>query len=263
MSQGKTVIQGLDSAETNIGNFNGSNNSFYSRGGQASHERGTIVPGMEEAQTSQISNSSESVSTPNKRKIINNGKPVVGFLYSISRTPKGEYWPLTVGRNTIGSKAGVDIQLAEGTVSSEHAVIIVRQIKNTGGVIAAITDSMSTNGTMINGETIGFTATECNNGDIITIGNNYELVILLIDASKLGLSVSKDFISIEVPSPEDDVTDIPPFISEGTRPEGREGFSPFNNGSMPWNNGGYTPSDGTVGMDGSISGNDHGGTIPM
>ena len=30
------------------------------------------------------------------------GKPVVGFLYSISKTAAGEFWPIHIGQNTIG-----------------------------------------------------------------------------------------------------------------------------------------------------------------
>lgn len=260
MSQGKTVIQGLDPEKSNFGSAKSANSSsFYSRGSQNSNERGTIVPGMETTQNRPSGNSSEPNLSQQSPKVTNPGKPIVGFLYSISRTALGEYWPLTVGRNTIGSSASSNIQLAEGTVSSEHAVIVVRQLKNSGNVIAAITDSMSTNGTMLNGETLGFSATECHNGDIITIGNNYELSLILIDCAKLGLSVSKDFISIESEKNDRD-DDVSPFSPDETR---IDGFSPFDNGPTPWNNGGYTPSDGTVGMDGGYTGNNHGGTVPM
>ena len=141
---------------------------------------------------------------------------------------------------------------------SNHAVIVTRQVK--GGVIAAITDAQSTNGTMINGETIGFSAEECHNGDIITIGSNYEFVLILIDAGKLGLSVSKDFIAVESKE-EEDFEDVPTFPTGSTRPGG---VDPYNDGPATWGNGGgYAPTGGTVGMDGSVSGNNHGGTIPM
>lgn len=254
MSQSKTVIQGLDADETNFGNSKGSNNSsLYSRSNQTSVEKGTYVPGMNKPQERKQEDPEASAPT---RKFVGTGKPIVGFLYSISRTAAGEFWPLSVGRNTIGSKAGVDIQLSEGTVSSEHAVLVIRQMKNTGNIIAAITDSMSTNGTMINGETIGFTATECHDGDVITIGSNYELYLVLIDSAKACLSVSKEFIATE--ESEEDF-DIPGFDPNSTRPGG---FSPFDRESA-WNAGGFNPSAGTVGMDGSVSGNNHGGTVSM
>ena len=151
MSQNKTVIQGLE-PETNLGGapYGASSNNFYTRGNRSA-ARGTVVPGMMEAQAGPSSNINQT-SAPQPRKTVQSGKPIVGFLYSISRTPLGEYWPLQMGRNTIGQAEDCDIMLAEGTVSSNHAVIVTRQVKN--GIIAAITDSQSTNGTMINNEYI-------------------------------------------------------------------------------------------------------------
>lgn len=260
MSQNKTVIQGLE-PETNLGNASGgAGSNFYSRGRQ-SNARGTVVPGMTDAQSGNQSGSSEAVSAPQTRKVVQPGKPIVGFLYSISRTRLGEYWPLQMGRNTIGQSADSNIQLAEGTVSSNHAVIVTRQVK--GGIIAAITDSQSTNGTMINGETIGFGAEECHDGDIITIGNNYEFVLILIDAEKRGLKASEGFIPVDVEGALDEETeDIPSFPGGMTRPGG---FDPYNDVPAAWGNngGGYSPNDGTVGMDGSVSGGNQGGTVSM
>ena len=185
----------------------------------------------------------------------------MGFLYSISKTPAGEFWQLQIGRNTIGQGSDADICLLEGTVSINHAVLVVRQITNTGGVIAAITDTQSTNGTILNGETIGFSAVECHNGDIITIGDNYELFLILVDSAKLKLSVSPNFIPVENEDEVADSEDIPNFPGGATRPGGFE--QPYD-GPSPWGTNGYNPaSGGTVGMDGSMTGNNHGGTIPM
>lgn len=260
MSQNKTVIQGLE-PETSVGASSGAGSSFYARGNnRSSSARGTIVPGMTNAQMEPNNVSSETVN-PQPRKAVQPGKPIVGFLYSISRTPMGEYWPLQMGRNTIGQAKDSDILLSEGTVSTNHAIIVTRQVKN--GIIAAITDSQSTNGTMINGEPIGFSAEECHDGDIITIGNNYQFVMILIDAAKRGLSVSKDFISVNTETEEDDMDDIPSFSPGSTRPGG---FDPYNDGPAAWggtSGGGFSPAGGTVGLDGSISGGNHGGTVPM
>ena len=260
MSQNKTVIQGLE-PETNFGGApSGASSNFYSRGSRPSSARGTIVPGMMESQSNATTGSAEPAPSPQPRKSVQPGKPIVGFLYSISRTRFGEYWPLQMGRNTIGQAEGNDIQLAEGTVSSNHALIVTRQIKD--GIIASIKDDQSTNGTMINGEPIGFSAEECHNGDIITIGNNYELVLILIDTEKRGLKVSQDFIPVEVQSDDEEQEDIPSFSGGMTRPGG---FDPYNDGPTAWgsNQGGYSPVGGTVGMDGSVSGGNHGGTVAM
>ncbi len=121
-------------------------------------------------------------------------KPVVGFLYSISRNHIGEYWPLHAGPNTIGQSPSNDICLREATVSEQHATLVVRIMKNPAKVIASICDSQSTNGCMINGESLGFEQKECFNNDILTIGNHYELLLILVDCGKLGLMVNNEFI---------------------------------------------------------------------
>lgn len=56
------------------------------------------------------------------------GKPIVGFLYSISRTGIGEYWPLHIGQNIIGNGPDCDIVLGEGTVSHKHANLHINKI---------------------------------------------------------------------------------------------------------------------------------------
>lgn len=124
-------------------------------------------------------------------------KPIVGFLYSISKSGVGEYWPVHIGSNTIGRSSECDICLQEGTVSDKHAVLVVRVMKNPEKVIASVCDSSSTIGTMINGESLGFDQKECFNGDILTIGAHYDLLFMLIDAKQLGLKVCTEFIPVQ------------------------------------------------------------------
>lgn len=126
-----------------------------------------------------------------------NQKPVVGFLYSISRSGSGEYWPVHIGSNTIGRSAECDICLQEGTVSDRHATLVVRAMKNPEKVIASICDSSSTIGSMINGESLGFEQRECFNGDILTIGAHYDLLFILVDAKQTGLKVCESFIPMQ------------------------------------------------------------------
>lgn len=90
-------------------------------------------------------------------------------------------------------------------MSQEHAVLVIRKMKKPEKVIASISDARSTNGTMINGESLGFTAVECHNGDILTFGESYEFVLILIDVKELGLKPSDNFISTG--EADDDVTD--------------------------------------------------------
>jgi hypothetical protein len=254
MSQNKTVIQGLEPADS-PNQSGGAGQNFYSRGGQAS--RGTVIPGMTDnsgvASDQRVKQSSQQP----QQKAAASGKPVVGFLYSVSRTAAGEYWPLHIGQNTIGQNPSCDICLAEGTVSSEHAVLVVRKMKNPEKVIASISDARSTNGTMINGDSLGFSAMECKNGDVITVGDNYELYLILVDAPTLGLSVSENFIAVE--TEESYYDDQQGGVGAGyTRPG--EQFQPYGGPTPPPF--GFNPG-GTVGFDGSGSNGNKGGTIGM
>lgn len=121
-------------------------------------------------------------------------KPLVGFLYSVSRTAFGEYWPLYQGVNTIGRDASSDIQLSESTVSGSHAELVVRKMKNPESLLISITDTRSTCGTMVNGESLGFTPHECKNWDVITVGESYELLLIVVDTAGLGLTEKPDFV---------------------------------------------------------------------
>lgn len=167
----------------------------------------TIIPGMEDAYSEQSSsfgkqnlNGQSDTCVPNPFGINTSEvecprqKPIIGFLYSISRAGHGEYWPLHIGSNSIGRADKNNICLCEATVSEDHAVLVVQQMKNPEKVIAWINDSGSTCGTMINGESLGFDRRECVNGDIITIGEHYDLYLILIDAKQIGLNVHRDFI---------------------------------------------------------------------
>lgn len=265
MSQNKTVIQGLepaDSAATR--NPYDSGHNFYTRASNAA-SKGTIVPGMMENQSQQAPQAQEYPKTQpfyNKPPKLQQGKPLVGFLYSVSRSGLGEFWPLQLGKNSIGQSKDADITLSEATVSANHAVIIIRQGKN--GIIAAIKDSESTNGTMINGEPIDFSAEECHDGDIITVGKNYEFLFVLLDAQKRGLSTNPNFIAVDNSNDdfedEDGYYDVPSFNANPTK----HGGSPFNDGPTSWGTKGNNPTpDGTVGLDGSVSGGNHGGTVSM
>lgn len=279
MSQNKTVIQGINSSGDGYDSSRQTSTpNFYQRGSGAP-AKGTVVPGMMEAPTQPgpgapgtYANYYEQPQQPMNmgqqaapKKKIMPGKPVVGFLYSVSRTPAGEFWPLHIGPNTIGQSAESDILLAEGTVSFNHAVIVTRKVKN--GVIAAITDAKSSNGTMINGEIIGFGAEECHNGDILTIGNNYELVLLLVDTIQLGLNPKQEFIPVDVAEePEEPyVPDFQDMHSRATRPGQYDNPgmpNPFAGPGQPnWGGGGNM--GGTVGLDGRQMGGNSGGTVPM
>ena len=194
----------------------------------------------------------QAVSQPQANSVVS-GKPVVGFLYSVSRTAAGEFWPLHIGPNTIGQNPSCDVFLPEGTVSGDHAVIVVRKLKKTESsekIIASISDARSTNGTMVNGISLGFSAEKCRNGDIITIGDNYELLLVLIDTEAIGLEVNQDFMEIaSIDESEDEFEDDIPDAQ--MPPYGEQFYQPY--GDL---------SGGTVGIDGSHSSH-KGGTVGM
>lgn len=179
MSNNKTVIPGI--GETAPRDF-----KTQTISPQPEVYKGTQFPGM--------SNMAHPGTHPGTVKTENH-KPIMGFLYSVSRTGSGEYWPLYLGLNTIGRSATNSVHLAEATVSEKHAEIVIRQMKNPDGVIASIQDSRSTCGTLINGSSLGFEPRECHNGDIITIGEHYELFFVLINAKELNLEPVEGFVS--------------------------------------------------------------------
>ena len=180
MSQNKTVIPGLENSNQTLNGAQGQTASTS----YAPYDGKTVVPGVTPGSSAPTT-------------VVNN-KPVVGFLYSISRTGYGEFWPLRVGPNSLGRSKSCDIYLPEGTVSEQHAELVVRLDKNPEKVSAAIYDQRSTCGTMINGESLGFEQRGVVNGDIITIGDHYDLYVILIDVKQLGLSVCQQFIPVDV-----------------------------------------------------------------
>lgn len=123
-------------------------------------------------------------------------KPILGFLYSVSKESTGEFWPLYLGANTIGRDATNSVCLKESTVSQKHATLVIRQMMKQGesvGLFVFIQDMGSTCGTHVNGETLDFNPRECKNGDIITIGENYELYFMQVDPKALGLAPKENF----------------------------------------------------------------------
>ena len=238
MSQNRTVFSGVGPDEGDYRENRQYHSGNYSRphGGESN---GTVFPGMENIRE----NASSRTQRVNKRQ---SSKPLVGFLYSISRTGFGEYWPIHIGPNVIGRSAKCDISLPEGTVSEEHAVIVVRMMKNPQKLDASISDERSSHGTMLNGESISSTRPlECKNGDIITVGECYQLYLILIDAKSLGLSIAENFINV---SSEEDGFDYEDNRFDQDRTRNTEDFPPrFNGGSQSHNE---APTyGGTVGMD--------------
>lgn len=211
MSQTKTQAPGM--------------NNFYSRSGASTPKSGTVVPGMHKTAT-------DKPGAP----VVDSSAPVVGFLYSISRKGIGEYWPVHVGRNTIGRDEECDIRLSEGTVSGIHALLNVKKLK-TGDrrLVAQIRDEGSKNGITVNDEELDFDNHEVKTNDIIRIGDNYQLLLLLINGADYGLSVAENFVDLG------DTEEIPPMFG-ASKPSGSDTFSPYNSE--------HRASNGTQAVDG-------------
>lgn len=99
-----------------------------------------------------------------------------GFLISFQSNSQGDFWPLHGGRKTVGranSGEQVDIPLADATISSRHAAMIVDGHMGT----VHVEDTGSTNGTFVNEEHIGFNGKrELRDGDKIRFGGYTTLV---------------------------------------------------------------------------------------
>ena len=181
--QANTFVPGMDS------NLDGAGN-LYSRGGSpqgGAAFQETMVPGYRPVQQTQSNISSDAVKT---------GVPIVGFLYSISHNGIPEFWPLHLGPNTIGRSADCDIQLKEQTVSSNHAVLSIKQMKSTGRFIAMIRDVGSKSGMFLNDEELDYDNHTCKHEDVITVGENYQLLLLLVDATNYNLKAAENFMPV-------------------------------------------------------------------
>ena len=127
-------------------------------------------------------------------------KAVCGFLFSFSRDKDGEYWVVREGGNTIGRLENNDVVLEEATVEKMHAVLHVD--KTVEGLQATLTDMDSRHGTKRNGLRLAMPVS-CHDRDIITIGEHYELLLILVDERRYGLRCSDMF---QLPSDDEPST---------------------------------------------------------
>lgn len=206
--------------------------AMYSRGGASGYGK-TIVPGIDEGLKGKAIKSGDN----QKERTMDSSEPIAGFLYSISRNAAGEYWPLHLGENTIGRDSSCDICLPEMTVSSHHATLVVRRMKTTNEYLMDLYVK-GVNGAFVN-ETEVRREAECNDGDFLTIGDNYVLYVILINPFKLGLKVSDTF----VPSEE--------LPEDGKSPFGDDPFNEVPDRTSHLYDSRRRVSGGTEGMDGS------------
>lgn len=192
------------------------NDSFYRPSGAIKDTNRTYVPDMyrqvaAEMQEEEIGQRFASFQTHVVRL---QNRPLIGVLYSISAGIEGELFPVYVGRNTIGSDLSCDICLRETSVSAQHGILLARKQTNTQGdeyINVILSDTNSSYGTSVNGERLNFEKVACSNGDVISIGQNYVLVLSLFNAID-KLTVAYGFDRIPEPKKEDEAPQpiIPP-----------------------------------------------------
>lgn len=163
--------------------------TFTGQGNYSSSGDETFVPGADKK--------APGVGDDQKSKA--SARAIVGFLFSISRTAKGEFWPLHLGKNTIGKNPTCDVRLLEGTVSDNDVHITIQRKQSS--LKAAVFDRGSDNGVLVNGEEVDLEkgSLSCKSYDVISVGCSYELLLLLVDVDQIGLKVAKDFEAISSP----------------------------------------------------------------
>jgi hypothetical protein len=127
----------------------------------------------------------ESLPTP-ARSVLASARPLGAFLVSYQYEPLGTFWPIAVGANAIGragGHAGLDVAIADATISSLHATLhVVRDELVVGAAIvsASIEDPGSRNGTFVNGNRLAPGARmQLRHGDKLKIGG-FETTVVLV-----------------------------------------------------------------------------------
>ena len=89
-----------------------------------------------------------------------------GWLVTFDNEEFGMDYKIVEGRNIIGKKASCEITVQDGEVTGSHALILCRKDK------FILSDEMSTNGTLLNGDELTPRETyDLNDGDSIRVGS--------------------------------------------------------------------------------------------
>ena len=99
-----------------------------------------------------------------EKKTYRSERRLVGWLVSYSFDPMGVDCRVFEGQNTIGRDANCNITVNDGMVSGKHATMLFRD------GIYAIKDEMSSHGTFVNDQNIGFEPRLLADGDTIRVG---------------------------------------------------------------------------------------------
>ncbi len=169
---------------------------FYSQSAGKANIRRTYIAGMKPRDENGNVENKNNPDTGRYIRIDLQERPLAGILFSVSRNSTGEIFPLYVGRNTIGSEPECDVYLPEDTVSSNHAVLLVRMLPNNEGgrtMSVSITDYDSEFGTAVNGMAVEYDSMPLSGMERIMIGNAYDLLFIPLDQNSLGLVPANSF----------------------------------------------------------------------
>lgn len=195
------------------------NKSFYNPSGNAKNTNRTYVPDLyrqmaEELQVEESGSQGWQAHVLRLQK-----RQIVGVLYSVSAEADGELFPIYVGRNMIGSDRSCDICLRETSVSAQHGLMLARKQTNDEGeeyVNVILADNNSDYGTLLNGEPIEEEHIQCADGDVISVGQNYVLVLSLFNAlGKLSVATAFDRMTDE-PRETSPTPETTPFTAHAT-----------------------------------------------
>lgn len=196
MSQQKTIVPDVDYDAIPTGDWYGEMYSRTNSGknvpsrGMHSYEQKTPVPSEAKLPTPQ--------SATGQRILVMQERLLVGVLYSMSRGIIGEIFPLYLGRNIIGMSEKCDIRLQEATVSPEHAILHVKKHDAEGTVHfeATVTDFNSMYGTAVNGVDGRYDSLDVNDGDVVSVGAHYKLLVRFFDKMNAPMEEDYDFNDI-------------------------------------------------------------------
>lgn len=169
--------------------------SFYNPSSIEDNDKRTFVPGMKRKIIS-TDGSQQDTPKPQPFKIELQSRPIAGILYSVSKDSYGELFPVYVGRNTIGNSDDADVYLSEESISSVHALILIRKISMADGSkksTMTISDSGSKHGTFINDIPLDEDIVPISTSDLIRFGKTYRFQFIPLDPDVVGLFTSSDF----------------------------------------------------------------------
>lgn len=137
-------------------------------------------------------------------------REICGFLFSISKEEKGEYWPVRIGNNSIGNSSDCNVTLVQSSVKPAHATLVAERDQGKITMRISCESSVLVNGLEVMGETT------CRDRDILTIGNAYQLLLLIADKEKYGLAKAENF-------DEEEKTNVHEPVAEESLPAEEEG----------------------------------------